>query len=637
MSLKSIQSPLQERNKKPLDLGSGRLSASVMPDGRICSVNGAHAKHGFITFTRMEQIPDGKWYDSDFVRAYRRRIAEEPQGFALLPENAGSEPEIFLLPEPLFVYTLPSAKVYSAFSAATLQGEDVLIQQLTVVNQGKQALTQRLALGGRLSLTRCSYGQLTERGPIPIPDPLNALSISANHLCLHNPNLGARVDMFLFDDQGPLALPALKQQQAQPIDYQHSLSLEVQPGEERQITIIMAAGDDQRPRLKGADLEPPLLAVPRGKELVPAAVDWGNFIIERNLHYIFSCCAIPTGPESVCVITDHQLLPLAWNRDAYYMIELVRASYEGGDADWKQKVQALIKGHLLWMFEDAQRPEGYWGRAYLTNGISKDQVFQLDQQCYPLLELCEYYQQFGDADTVRRALPVVREILTMLADYKAKDHWLYETGETPADDDVEYPFHFSSQVLVWHTFRHLDTLNREFKFAQEDLGAQAEQVRQTCLSAFTATLDGKQLFAYLTDLEGQYQFYHDANDLPTIFAPLWGFCEKTDPRWLETLRFAFTPANKGGYYGGRYEGLGSVHTPHKWPLGDGQELLFAWLTEDHELQQRVEDKLRETCQWDGMFNEAVDENTGAVLSRHWFSWPGAFIAYGLLKIRAAGS
>lgn len=155
------------------------------------------------------------------------------------------------------------------------------------------------------------------------------------------------------------------------------------------------------------------------------------------------------------------------------------------------------------------------------------------------------------------------------------------------------------------------------------------------LSAFTADRDGRQIFAYLTDLHGRYQFYHDANDLPTILTPLWGFCEKTDPRWLETLRFAFTPENEGGYYSGRYEGLGFVHTPHKWPLGDGQELLFAWLTEDDELRQRVLNKLRETCTWDGMFNEAVDENTGVVLSRHWFSWPGAFIACGLLRMRSA--
>ena len=138
----------------------------------------------------------------------------------------------------------------------------------------------------------------------------------------------------------------------------------------------------------------------------------------------------------------------------------------------------------------------------------------------------------------------------------------------------------------------------------------------------------------MTDLEGQYQFYHDANDLPTVYAPLWGFCDKTDPHWLGTMQFAFTPDNKGGYYLGHFVGLGSVHTPHKWPFGDGQELLYAWISGDDKRKQQVLEKLKTTACWDGMYNEAVDENTGEILSRYWFSWPGAFIGCGL-KLTAA--
>ncbi|MFT6897041.1 MAG: meiotically up-regulated gene 157 (Mug157) protein [Paraglaciecola sp.] len=82
-----------------------------------------------------------------------------------------------------------------------------------------------------------------------------------------------------------------------------------------------------------------------------------------------------------------------------------------------------------------------------------------------------------------------------------------------------------------------------------------------------------------------------------------------------------------------YGGLGSVHTPHKWPLGDGQELLYAWLSGEGEYQQRVLEKLKETACWDGMYNETVDENTCVIRSRHWFSWPGAFIGCGLRLIR----
>jgi hypothetical protein len=44
------------------------------------------------------------------------------------------------------------------------------------------------------------------------------------------------------------------------------------------------------------------------------------FVVLRNLDYLLSCCAMPivsqTGEsKGTCIITDHQCLPLGWNRD----------------------------------------------------------------------------------------------------------------------------------------------------------------------------------------------------------------------------------------------------------------------------------------------------------------------------------
>jgi meiotically up-regulated gene 157 (Mug157) protein len=134
-------------------------------------------------------------------------------------------------------------------------------------------------------------------------------------------------------------------------------------------------------------------------------------------------------------------------------------------------------------------------------------------------------------------------------------------------------------------------------------------------------------------LKGNYQLYHDANDLPTVYAPLWGFCERKDERWIHTMEFAFSPENKGGFYPGEFGGLGSVHTPHAWPLGDGQELLFSCLVGDSTRQDQVLCKLKQVVQWDGLFPEAIHEERGTIESRHWFSWPGAFISCVLLYLK----
>ncbi len=60
----------------------------------------------------------------------------------------------------------------------------------------------------------------------------------------------------------------------------------------------------------------------------------------------------------------------------------------------RQEIMAILRGHLNWAFAVAQRPSGYWARSFFANGVPKDTVFQLDQQCYPLLELAEHAAAF---------------------------------------------------------------------------------------------------------------------------------------------------------------------------------------------------------------------------------------------------
>src|SRR5690606_20767821 len=90
-------------------------------------------------------------------------------------------------------------------------------------------------------------------------------------------------------------------------------------------------------------------------------------MLRRGLVYAQHCC-VPVNAKAVCLITDHQLLPLAWTRDSYYAaLALLR---------WRPKMADLVRGHLIWLFDVAQRPDGYWGRSYLANGRLKDPAFQ---------------------------------------------------------------------------------------------------------------------------------------------------------------------------------------------------------------------------------------------------------------------
>jgi hypothetical protein len=309
------------------------------------------------------------------------------------------------------------------------------------------------------------------------------------------------------------------------------------------------------------------------------------------------------------------------------------------------RLEQVVVSHLIWVFRHAQRPHGYWARSYFASGFPKDRVFQLDQQCYPLLEIAQLALQFPEHLHVVRdiARGTVDEILDCLQEHRWEGKgdrrlWLFETDETPADDEVAYPYHFSSHILLWYTLTQLAELQRLVgtEVIRTPVAEWAASVRADTLEYFTVRDPHVgQVFAYLVSTHGDYQLYHDANDLPTALAPRWDFCAKDDATWQNTLRYAFSPLNVDGWYpGGRFGGLGSVHTRDPWPLGDGQALAISRDCPDllqYADRSAILNKIKAEVQWDGMFSEAIDRYSGVVTSKSWFSWPGSFIASSLLR------
>jgi uncharacterized protein len=295
---------------------------------------------------------------------------------------------------------------------------------------------------------------------------------------------------------------------------------------------------------------------------------------------------------------------------------------------WKNNLRRVMYGHLLWVFELAERTEGgFWGRSYLANGKLKDrEVFQLDQQCYPLLELAEYLDNNALAPfQAIRWGRTIDEILQILTSRRSSNKWVFQTSETPGDDPVSMEYHFSSNVLVWHTLRKLSAHARTLHL-KTPIHEWIPLIHRDALDSFTATFDDEPIFAYLTDLSGSFEIYHDANDLPSVFASEWGFCSSDDPRWRNLFRYAFSAKNSRAYFPhGEFAGLGSVHTTYPWPLGDAQEMIYYREIGIMEELLKAKERTLKKMQWDGGFAEANDEQTGEVRSKHWFSWPGSVI------------
>ncbi|MDQ5852995.1 MAG: glycoside hydrolase family 125 protein, partial [Chloroflexota bacterium] len=629
---------------KPLDFGNGLTTGSVNDQGRLVSINTVHPQHGYVTLTCVPAFPEDRRYDVAYVRSYRAALAARDlpdfgYTFRGMPQHpATSALETDALPRVRL--TLDDGVEADLITfAPDVDGAPAsgVLQVCSVMNHRDASYTLAYEWGGPLLLTRASYAQLTEGGPLPRPLDDWTVTHQEQLLTIENGSLGWAVAVAGVPE-GSIILD----EDAQPPTVRLQGRLRLEPG--TQATLVTAYGcapnaEEARARatmLAAQDSEQLFHTTRERYEAIAAVVGTTDlpgaaFLTSRALHYILACCAVPIG-DATCLITDHQLLPLAWTRDAYYQVQAllalrrraVAAGFSG--ARVVDELDQLVRRHLVWLFTVAERPAGYWGRAYLTTGRCKDLAFQLDQQCYPLLQIVDYVRASGDLAIVEQFQSHIAAVLETILERRAAEAWLFPTSETPADDVVEYPYHLSSQILTWRTFHALAELRAHVQFTTLDLAGMAEQVRQDVYRHMIATHAGRALFAYLTNLRGDYRLYHDANDLPTVLAPQWGFCAAGDPVWQATMAFAFSPDNEGGFYAGRYAGLGSVHTPHPWPLGDIQEMLVAQLLGDEQRRERVWHKLAGLACWDGLFPEAYDEHTGEVASRHWFAWPGAALA-----------
>ncbi len=583
---------------KPLDVGTDGVNVSLDAVGRLVALNFYHPEHGYATLTGIDPFPEADRYNPQAVRAYRAALAtREGFGVQLAPDI--EKTEIVWLDDAIPRIRLKLANRGSA-EVTTIVHEGVLYQRWTF-----EGVIPRF--GGRVSLQRSAYTQLTEGGPVPMPPVETAIRFDPETLggllTIDNPALGGAVAMF-----GSL--------QGEPINVQTSgiarVNLALLPGDDA--LFCCAAGSTVEEAVERARAAFPLTAASFTAALNAERERWQqrwigvstDRLLRRGLSYSAQM-AIPVG-EGICFLTDHMLLPLSWNRDAYYLARALLS--------WTPDMHDLVRRHLIWMFEQADRPGGAWGRCYLANGQLKDAAFQLDQQLFPLLELAEYTLETDDRATFERLRPHVGEILSHLTTRKATNAALFATAETPADDPIALPYHLSSHILFWVTLRKLERLGIE-------TGGLAGAIYDAVQRHFLADHDGDKLYAYATDGAGKYHLYHDANDFPTVLAPVWGWCSADDPIWRQTMTFAFSEANREGFYNGH---LGSVHTRAPWALGDVQALILARILGDTALQGHALDSLRFAAQPDGALPEAYDGETGTVVSRHWFAWSNAAYA-----------
>lgn len=587
---------------KPLDFAAGTFTGSVNASGRIVALNTYDAIHGIITLSSAPPFPEADRYDSLKVRAYRARLATL-SGFGITFPSPITERAAALIEDaiPYLRLTLDDGTLAECITFAHAEAG---LFQLWAFDD-KATLAQ---LSGQIWLQRAAYTQLTEGGPAAMP-PVATHPLT-DAVGVTNPALdwdvyfpvgssfstgadgSVQLSGEITSDADGLALFHLQYAQTGTPQPEHT------PTDAQ--TLLTETLDQWRGRWQGFSPPDPTTA--------PA--------LKRGLVYGMGC-SIPVSDAATCILTDHMLLPLSWNRDAYYVAR--------GLLNWHPDGAAIVKRHLTWLFDVAERENGMWGRSYLANGKIKDRGYQLDQQIFPFLELADYTNITGDDSLYLRWQDEISTMFFRLVERSTDDvTFLFPTDETPADDPITYPYHLSSHILLWHTTNQLNTIIERLEENPSDFPV-AWMIRASIDKYFIIEHEGREIYAYATDGKGNYHLYHDANDIPLVYAPAWGFCSYADPVWQATVQFAFSADNLGGAVDGK---LGSVHTPDApWPLGDMQELVIAQMFNDKTREATVRERIAWAAQWDGALPEAYENASGDVRSRHWFAWPNAMLPF----------
>lgn len=614
-----VASEIRDTWPKPLDVGNGQVCASFAVDGSWLSLGCVHPRHGFVEFTGAPAFDEAWRGQPDAVRRHRHELTLARHAALRL---TGAVPVI--VPDPH-----PSGRPRwsgqdragryeaEAWAAAAQPG----VVQRHVWRAGHELRPRRLALVVSGRIERPPFAEITEVSPLP-PLPCRT-STTAEGTVLHvtEPALPAvaRVRVTVAGgvtsgwqvDADMARLPILWDPRQEP-------TLE--------LTVACALAPENPLALDGR--RPPAPRRPEARPLsgrlhIPSRLRPElSGLIDGVLDYVLGCTALTVASGERCILTDHRLLQLSWTRDAYYQALLLLAARH-----IEPRALTVVAEHIRWLWVRCDRSANGWARSHLPNGAVKDRAFQADQQLYPVLELLDYREVAGAwpepppgrsnwgemvAETWR-ALPLDPEL------------GLLASEENPADDPASLPYLLSTQILLWYTATRLLTQASELRLDASALADAAGTLRMAIRDRFACPGPFGTQWAYETDGRGRYRRYHDANDLPTTFAPLWGLCPPDDPEWSTTMRFGLDQANPG-WSPGRYGGLGSAHTPGSWPLGDVQEWVVASLLGDTGRAERVLERLLSVAAPDGLLPETYDPDTGTWLARHWFAWPSAVLA-----------
>ncbi len=257
------------------------------------------------------------------------------------------------------------------------------------------------------------------------------------------------------------------------------------------------------------------------------------------------------------------------------------------------------------------------------DGTVLEPGFEMDELCAPLLALEQYLETTGDWTFLEE--PMVKKGLELIwkrmMSWKHKKIDLFGTFLMPTDDMRVYPYLTYNNVLVWKALKIFEVIDRKLHIDLRSAGILAEQVKRAIWDHLVIEVDGKNIFCWSADLEGQTDFYDEPPGSLTLFAH-YGFVEKSNEVYRNTMARLYSPAFEHYFDNSAFQELGCSHADHPWILSVCNSLLNGRKEEALDMLMRTEMDNYIAC-------ESIDEETGEWVTGAHFATCAGFLVHAL--------
>lgn len=193
----------------------------------------------------------------------------------------------------------------------------------------------------------------------------------------------------------------------------------------------------------------------------------------------------------------------------------------------------------------------------------------------------------------------------------------------PSDDSTIFPFLVSSNMFAVVSLKQLAEIfgsvlfNKNFEAECTLFANEIDQVLKHF--AILQHPTAGEIYPLEIDGFGNALFMDDANVPNLLSLPYLGFCNSTDPLYLNTRNFSLSKANPWFNEGKYASGIGGPHVGEKriWPLGLVMQALTS--NDDNEIINCLS-ILKKTHAGTGFIHESFHVDNPNNFSRSWFAW-----------------